>query len=157
MSAHSWLSSIAFVCLLINRWLGIWRKAPPYKTMESVHENTGMCTLEFHIQTLTLMESISIFPFWNWWRILPFKTKSSRIQAMKNALLRCVVMHWREIFQTRKFATQNKLCFDNIVLPMCYKVHARQPFWIAIPRMTRAQSSCALQRSKMSRKLCCVN
>ena len=39
------------------------------KPMECVHGNTSMFTLEYHIQKLELMISISVFPFWLQWRI----------------------------------------------------------------------------------------
>ena len=45
-------------------------------------------------------------------------------------------MEWN-IPNTAIYRTQ-KLCFVKIVLTMRYKVHARQPFWIESPRITRA-------------------
>ena len=47
-----------------------------------------------------------------------------------------------------QFIAHNKLCFDLIVLPMSYKVHARQTSCIESPRMKRAKFACVLQRSK---------
>ena len=54
-------------------------------------------------------------------------------------------MHWREKLQTPEFTAQKKLCFDNIVSPMSYKLNERQPFWISSPMMKMEQSLCALQ------------
>ena len=55
--------------------------------------------------------------------------------------------------QTPQFTAHNKLFFDNICFPICYNVHARHQFWVASPRITRAQSPCALQQSKMVSRL----
>ena len=67
---------------------------------------------------------------------------------MGNKILRRVRMYWREKLQMSQFIAHNKLCFDLIVLPMSYKVHARQTSCIESPRMKRAKFACVLQRSK---------
>ena len=92
--------------------------------------------------------SISLLPFWNLWKILLFKTNFFRIRAVEDPIWRCAMMHWRGKLQTTQFTTHNKLCFDKILFHMHYKLHARQKFWIASTRMTKAQSPCVLQQSK---------
>ena len=84
------------------------------------------------------------------WKILPFNTNSSRIRAMEDSIWIRARMHWREKLQTPQFTAHNKLCFKNIVLPMRYKVHARQPVWVTSLRITRAPFLFALQQSKKS-------
>ena len=117
LSAHSWINSLAFVCIFIYGRLGRRRKNLPSNPMECVHRNTSICTLECHIENLALMASIPVFPFWNQWRILPFKKKSLRIWAKEYAILRCARMHCREKLQTPKFTAHKKRFLTRLFLP----------------------------------------
>ena len=60
------LDKLNFICLSFDLWMTrIMEESPPSKPMECVHGNTSICTLEYYIQKLELMASISVFPFWN--------------------------------------------------------------------------------------------
>ena len=97
------------------------------------YSKVGTDSINISIPILKLMEDFTIQD-----KLVAYTSDGGyNLKTCKDALL-----------QTLQFIAHKKLCFEKIVSSMRYKVHARQPFWIESPRMTRAQFSCALQRSK---------